>query len=74
MPVRTAWVFSPIDEAAPMIERASARASSIDLMNAPEPTLTSMTRPAFPAATFFDRIEAVMSGIDSTVPVTSRMA
>ncbi len=31
-----------------------------------------MTRASSPAASFFDRMEAVMSGIDSTVAVTSR--
>ncbi len=43
-------------------------------MNAPVPVFTSITSPSSPAASFFDRIEAVMSGIDSTVAVTSRMA
>ena len=43
-------------------------------MKAPEPVLTSITRACSPAASFFDRIEAVMSAIDSTVAVTSRMA
>ena len=33
-----------------------------------------MTNASSPAAIFFDRIEAVISGIDSTVPVTSRIA
>ena len=43
-------------------------------MKAPEPVFTSRTSPLSPAASFFDRIEAVMSGIDSTVAVTSRIA
>ena len=43
-------------------------------MKAPEPVFTSITSPSSPAASFFDRIEAVMSGIDSTVAVTSRIA
>jgi hypothetical protein len=34
--------------------------------------LTSITRASSPAASFFDRIEAVMSGMLSTVAVTSR--
>ena len=51
------------------------RANSARLaMKAPLPVLTSSTRPSRPAASFFDRIEAVISGIDSTVAVTSRMA
>ena len=43
-------------------------------MKAPLPTLTSSTRPSIPSASFFDMIEAAMSGIDSTVAVTSRSA
>ena len=43
-------------------------------MNAPEPNLTSITSASSPAASFLDRIEATISGIDSTVPVTSRSA
>ena len=36
-------------------------------MKAPVPIFTSMTSASSPAASFFDRIEAVISGIDSTV-------
>ena len=43
-------------------------------MNAPEPALTSITSASSPAASFLDRIEATISGIDSTVPVASRIA
>ena len=44
-------------------------------MKAPEPRLdVHRPAPCSPAASFFDRIDAVMSGIDSTVAVTSRMA
>ena len=43
-------------------------------MKAPLPAFTSITRPSRPSASFFDRIEEAISGIDSTVPVTSRMA
>ena len=43
-------------------------------MNAPVPTLTSSTSAAVPSAIFFDMIDAAISGIDSTVPVTSRSA
>ena len=42
-------------------------------MKAPEPVLTSRTSASRPAASFFDRIEAVIRSINSTVPVTSRM-
>ena len=54
--------------------RRARAASSASAMKAPEPVFTSSTRPSSPAASFFDRIEAVISGIDSTVAVTSRMA
>jgi len=43
-------------------------------MNAPLPTLTSRTSAAVPSAIFLDMIELAISGIDSTVPVTSRSA
>ncbi len=43
-------------------------------MNAPVPTLTSRTSALVPSAIFFDMIELAMSGMDSTVPVTSRSA
>ena len=43
-------------------------------MKAPEPVLTSRTSASRPAASFFDRIEAVIRSINSTVAVTSRMA
>ena len=43
-------------------------------MNAPLPRFTSSTSPVSPSASFFDMMLAAMSGIDSTVPVTSRSA
>ncbi len=43
-------------------------------MNAPVPTLTSSTSDAAPSAIFLLMIDEAMSGIDSTVPVTSRSA
>ena len=54
------------------IASASLRACAGVFMNAPEPTLTSSTSASTPSASFFERIDAVMSGIDSTVAVTSR--
>ena len=39
---------------------------------APEPTLTSITSASSPAASFLERMDAVISRIDSTVAVTSR--
>ena len=43
-------------------------------MNAPRPTFTSSTSPSIPSASFFERIDATMSGMHSTVAVTSRSA
>jgi hypothetical protein len=43
-------------------------------MNAPSPVFTSRTRPSIPSASFFDMIDAAISGIDSTVDVASRRA
>ena len=63
---------------APSETSAIARPSSADAsrvgMNAPEPALMSITSPSSPSASFLDRIEATISGIDSTVPVASRSA
>ena len=53
---------------------ASARASATSLMNAPWPVFTSSTSARTPAASFFERMLAVISGTDSTVAVTSRIA
>ena len=55
-------------------ESASASRAPRVFMNAPAPHLTSNTRACAPSANFFDMMLAVMSGIDSTVPVTSRSA
>jgi hypothetical protein len=43
-------------------------------MKAPVPSFTSSTSASRPAASFFERIDAVIRSIDSTVPVTSRIA
>ena len=53
---------------------ASSRARSTSFMNAPLPTLTSRTRAPVPSAIFLLMIDEAMSGIASTVPVTSRRA
>jgi hypothetical protein len=50
------------------------RASSIDFMKAPSPTLTSSTIASAPAAIFFDMMLAAISETLSTVAVTSRSA
>ena len=54
--------------------RASSRASSTFFMNAPLPTFTSSTSAPVPSAIFLLMIEEAMSGMASTVPVTSRRA
>ena len=43
-------------------------------MNAPEPTFTSSTSAPVPSAIFLLMMLLAMSGIASTVPVTSRSA
>ena len=60
--------------AMPTMVCASRRASTCFFMNAPLPTFTSSTSASTPSASFFDMIEEAISGIDSTVPVTSRSA
>ncbi len=74
MSVSIAVVASPLPCATSTIARASSSACSRVGMKAPEPTLTSITSASRPAASFFDRIEATISGSDSTVPVASRIA
>ena len=74
MSVSSATVRTPCAAPSETIAAASARASATDFMNAPEPTLTSSTSADAPSAIFFDMIEEAISGIDSTVPVTSRSA
>ncbi len=53
---------------------ASSRARARSVMKAPVPVLRSMTMVSGPAASFLDMIEAVISGTQSTVAVTSRNA
>ncbi len=74
MSVISAAVRRPAPSATVTMLSASALASSSPVMKAPEPCLTSITRPWSPAASFFDRIDAVIRSRDSTVPVTSRIA
>ena len=52
---------------------ASFDASRGFSMKAPFPAFTSRTKACNPAASFFDSIDAVISGTDSTVAVTSRI-
>ena len=74
MSVSRAEVGRPLPFATSTIARASSSACSRSGRNAPEPTFTSITSASRPAASFLDRIEATISGIDSTVPVASRIA
>ena len=65
--VRTSWSVPRAT-----IVRASSRAESTSFMKAPDPTLTSSTSAPVPSAIFLLMIELAISGIASTVPVTSR--
>ncbi len=58
----------------PIMVRASVRASSCVFMKAPLPTFTSSTSASMPSASFFDMIDEAISGMQSTVAVTSRSA
>ena len=75
MSVSSAVVAQPVvaRRCAPSSRPARGRARRV-FMNAPEPTLTSSTSPPVPSAIFLLMIELAISGIDSTVPVTSRSA
>ncbi|MNG75879.1 hypothetical protein D3C79_343920 [compost metagenome] len=53
---------------------ASSTASSVVFINAPAPVFTSSTIASAPAAIFLLMIEPAISGIEFTVPVTSRSA
>ncbi len=74
MSVSSAFVTSPAVRATVTMLWASSSAEVRSVMKAPLPNLTSITSASSPAESFFDRIEAVISGIDSTVAVTSRIA
>ncbi len=74
MSVSSASHASPLPRATSTIASASSALEARSGMNAPEPALTSITSASSPAASFLDRIEATISGIDSTVPVESRSA
>ena len=72
MSVISAVVDSPAWLATATRLSARSRAIASVSQKAPEPHFTSITSPSRPAATFLDRIELTISGIDSTVAVTSR--
>ena len=74
MSVISATVRRPAPSPMATIVCASAMASSSVFMNAPEPVLTSSRMQSEPAASFLLMIEDAISGIESTVAVTSRSA
>ncbi len=72
--VSMARVFTPQASARLTIDCASSRAWPSVCMNAAEPNFTSITSASNPSASFFERIDAVISGMLGTVPLTSRNA
>ena len=74
MSVSRAVVATPESVPRATIVRASSRAMSTSRMNAPPPNFTSSTSAPVPSAIFFDMMLDAISGIASTVPVTSRRA
>ena len=74
MSVISATVGSPARFATSTMLRARSRAIGSVSQKAPDPHFTSITNPSSPSATFLLRIELTSSGIDSTLPVTSRVA
>ena len=74
MSVMRAATCLPMPRPMSIIDSASARASSIEVMNAPSPVFTSSTSASSPSAIFLLMIEAAMSSRLSMVAVTSRSA
>jgi hypothetical protein len=74
MSVTMASVRTPDNVPISTIARPSACACATSFMNAPSPHLTSRTSALLPSASFLLMIDAAISGIDSTVAVTSRSA
>ena len=74
MSVSRATVCTPASVPSATIVSASSRAVARSFMKAPLPTLTSRTSAPVPSAIFLLMIELAISGIASTVPVTSRRA
>ena len=72
--VMTASVRTPDALPIETSDSASRRESASVFMNAPLPVLTSRMRASMPSAIFLLMIDALMSGMLSTVPVTSRSA
>ncbi len=65
---------TPISTPTAVIPSANVCGSSRVFIKAPVPYFTSRTSLSNVSAIFFDMIEAVISAIDGTVPVTSRRA
>jgi hypothetical protein len=65
---------TPVRAARSHITRASSAPRSGSGRNAPLPYFTSSTSAPIPSASFFDRIDEAISGIDSTSPAASRSA
>ena len=74
MLLMTAAMFRPQRRPISTIFRASTSAEAMSFMKAPLPTVTSSTMECAPAASFFDMMLETMSGMASTVAVTSRRA
>ena len=74
MSVSSATVCTPASCPSCTMVRASSPASCWFFMKAPLPTFTSSTSADEPSAIFLLMIDEAISGIDSTVPVTSRSA
>ena len=74
MSVISAAMLRPHDLPILTMFSASLRASSGVFMKAPLPTFTSSTMLREPEASFFDMMLEVISGIESTVAVTSLRA
>ena len=74
MSVSRADVRSPAPFATASRLSARSIAASREAATAPLPTFTSTTSASTRAASFFERIDAVISGTESTVAVTSRTA
>ena len=70
--VSSARVGLPMARPMATMAAASSRARALSFMNAPRPNFTSSTSASMPSASFFDMMLAQISGIDSTVAVTSR--
>ena len=74
MSVRSAVTRTPALVPTSKIDCRRRSASASVCMNAARPVFTSITRPSRFSASFFARIELVINGTLSTVPVTSRVA